>query len=253
MPPTVNPQGVASVAPTPTATPTALPQAQAPVASPAPIQAPNFNVSQTLGNIADYYNIPRQTANAVNAGQTQANVDQSQFEAQKYQNSIQIQNQQDSLDPSKYTIGKNPDGSIKIVNGAGQDVSIGQYAALTGADPAKTLASVGVTDKAGVQFQEAYSNLQDYIQNKIAAQNGDQTAAAKVKQYVAANTGLGNLQLGQLQQLFMQQYGSYFGEPSSQGGKTPLAQSRVSDTIQSQNASSGSAALQSVLASLQGQ
>lgn len=249
----VTPQGVASVAPIGAPTPSAIPQAPSPVSTPAPVQTPAFDTSGVMNQIANYYQIPRQTAAITGIGQAQAGVAKSQQDAADYANKVALSNQQDKLDPGKYTISKNSDGSIKILDPTGKQVDIGTYSALTGADPAKTLSSAGVTDKGQVQFVEAYNNLQDYIQNKIAAQNGDQKAQAAVQQYVAANKGLQNIQLGQLQNLFMQQYGSYFGDSQQQGGQTPLAQNRVSDTIASQNNTTGSAALQAVLASLQGQ
>lgn len=243
-PTTVSPQGVASTAPVAAPTPTALPQAPTPVSTPAPVATPSFDTSGIMQNIANYYQIPRQTAAIAGIGQAQGAVAAQQDAADKAGRSAG----NNQLDPSSYKISKNPDGSIKIINSLGQQVDIGTYASLTGADPAKTLSSAGVTDKGQVKFIEAYNNLQDYIQNKIAAQNGDKTAATKVQQYVAANTGLQNIQLGQLQKAFMAQYGQYFGQP--QGDQRTLAKDRISDTIQSQNAGSNTA-LSGVLAALQ--
>lgn len=232
-PVSTNPQGVASVAPQAAPTPTALPQGQAPVASPASVQSPNFNVSQTLGDIANYYNIPRQAAITTAQGQTQGNISQQQFDAQKAQNEIKIQNQQNSLDPSKYQFVKNPDGSVSILNSVGDKVDIGTYSALTGDNPADALQKAGATDVASEKFIAAYNNLQGYIQAKIAAQNGDSQAQATVQQYEDANKGLANIQLGQLQSAFMQQYGQYFGQP--QGNQNALAQAGVNPTISSLN------------------
>lgn len=246
LPVNTNAQGVGSVAPIPAPTPTAAPQAPTP--SPAPAATPPQTLSpDVMSTIANYYKIPRDTAQIVNAGQTAANSAQQQFEKQKYDNSIKAQNQQDALNPSKYTFQKNSDGSVTILNSAGDKVDIGTYASLTGDNPADVLQKEGATDKQSVKFVEAYNNLQDYIQNKIAAQNGDQTAQAKVQQYVAANQGLQNIQLGQLQSAFMQQYGQYFGMP--QGNQRALAQNRVSDTIQSQN-SPGNGTLSGLLSQL---
>lgn len=229
----VSPQGVASQVPVQAPTPPVLPQAQAPVGTPPPVATPNFNTSQQLQNIAAYYNIPRQTAAITGAGQAQGQVAGQQFEAQKAQNEIKIQNQQDSLDPSKYQFTKNADGSVTILNSVGDKVDIGTYAALTGANPAQALQSAGATDQASEKFIAAYNNLQTYIQAKIAAQNGDETAQAQIKDFDSQNPGLGNMELGQLQSAFMQQYGQYFGQP--QGDQNALAQSGVNPTITSAN------------------
>lgn len=230
---TTNLQGAASVAPNTAPTASQLPAAPQVAATPAPVAQPNFNVSQTLGNIADYYNIPRQAAITTAAGQTQGNIAQQQFEAQKAQNQIKIQNQQNSLDPSKYQFSKNPDGSVSILNSVGDKVDIGTYSALTGDNPATALQKAGATDKASQKFIAAYNNLQTYIQNKIAAQNGDVQAQASVDDFYKQNPGLKNIQLGQLQSAFMQQYGQYFGQP--QGNQDALGQSGVNPTISSQN------------------
>ena len=235
-PTTTSPQGVASV--TPTATPVApqLPTAPTPVATPAPVATPNFNTGQQLQNIAAYYNIPRQTAAIAGAGQAQGQVAQQQFEAQKYQNQIKIENQKNSLDPTKYQFTKNSDGSVAILNSVGDKVDIGTYASLTGDNPATALQKAGATDTGSQKFIAAYNNLQDYVQTRIAAQNGDLTARAKLGDYLKANPGLQNMELGQLQNSFMQQYGQYFGQPSQPSQHNQLGDAQnVNPTISSAN------------------
>jgi hypothetical protein len=221
---TTNPQGVASI--TPNAQPVApqLSQAQAQQPIQAAPSAPNLSAgtSQQLQNIAAYYNIPRQTAAIAGAGQAQGAVAQTNFEAQKAQNEIKIQNQQNMLDPTKYQFTKNADGSVTILNSVGDKVDIGQYAALTGDNPAEALQKAGATDQASQNFIAAYNNLQTYIQDKTAAANGDVQAQAAVNDFYKQNPGLQNLELGQLQTAFMQQYGQYFGQP--QGNQNALAQ-----------------------------
>lgn len=216
---TVSPQGVAAQVPVQAPAPPGLPQAQTPVATPGQVATPNFNTSQTLNDIAQYYNIPRQTAAIAGAGQAMGSVAQTNFDAQKAQNEIKIQNQQNSLDPSKYQFVKNKDGSVTILNSVGDTVNIGQYAALTGANPAEALQNAGATDQASEKFVTAYNNLQTYVQDKISAQNGDVQAQAAVNDFYKANPGLQNVELGQLQTAFMNQYGSYFGQPTSNTGQ----------------------------------
>lgn len=242
--PTVsNAQGVGSVAPNAAPVAPQLPSAPPITATPAPVATPNFDTSGTIQQIGDYYGIPRQTAAITGAGQAAGNVAQQQFEADKAQNAIKIQNQQNSLDPSKYTFTKNADGSVDILNSVGDKVDIGTYAALTGDNPATALQKAGATDEASQKFVAAYNNLQTYVQDKVAAQNGDAQAQAAVNDFYVANPGLQNLELGQLQQAFMKQYGSYFGQPYQpsqydQLGNAPY----VNPTISSQdNPVSGSA------------
>ena len=228
-----SPQGAAAPVAVQAPTPPVLPQGQMAVATPAPVATPNFNTSQTLGEIANYYQIPRTAAATAGAGQAMGAVAQSQFEAQKAQNEIKIQNQQNSLDPTKYQFTKNADGSVTILNSVGDKVDIGTYAALTGANPAQALQQAGATDEASQKFIAAYNNLQSYIQAKIGAQNGDAQDQAIIQQYNSANPGLAKMELGQLQSAFMQQYGQYFGQP--EGNQNALPQAGVTSTLANEN------------------
>lgn len=235
-PTTTNPIGVGSVTPNAAPTPTQLPTSPQIAATPPPVATPNFNTSGALADIANYYNIPRQTAAIAGAGQAQGNVTQANFEAQKAQNQIKIQNQQDSLDPSKYQFTKNADGSVSILNSVGDKVDIGTYASLTGANPATALQQAGATDQQSQQFMAAYNNLETYVQDKIAASNGDVQAQAAVNDFYKQNPGLQNLELGQLQTAFMQQYGSYFGQSQNPSQYNQLGNApNVSPTLTSQN------------------
>jgi len=233
VPTTVSPQGATSVAPNATPIAPQLPQAQAPVGTPPPVATPNFNTSQALQDIGNYYQIPRTAIQTTNAGQTAGNIASAQFEQQKAENAITIQNQQNSLDPSKYQFTKNADGSVDIINSVGDKVDIGTYASLTGANPATALQSAGATDKASQDFILAYNNLQDYVQTRISAQNGDQQAQAKLADYFDQNPGLQNVDLGKLQTAFMQEYGQYFGQP--QGNQNALSQAGINPTLSSAN------------------
>lgn len=233
----LNPQGVSAPAPIAGATPTQLPTAPPVAGTPAPVATPNFDTAGTMNAIANYYNIPRQTAQTVGAGQALATQGTQQFEAQKAQNTIDIGKLQQQLDPSTYKITQSsntkdntPGAGLTITNALGQQVSLAQYVNLTGADPATVLAqSNNPNDQA---FVSAYTNLQNYIQTRIAAQNGSQLAQAQLADYYDANPGLQNLELGQVSSAFMNKYGAYFGQPSTQGAQLPQG---VSPTIQSAN------------------
>lgn len=242
---TTSPQGVAAVAPIAAPAPTQLPAAPAVAASPASAPAlPNFagDTSTQIGNLANYYQIPRTTAAVTGAGQAQGQVAQQQFEQQKAANQIKITNEQNSLNPSTYQTTKNADGSVTILNSVGDVVPIGTFAALTGSNPATYLTTAGATDAASTKFIEAYNNLQTYTQDKIAAQNGDAQAQAEITQYNTANPGLANMELGQLSSAFMQQYGQYFGQP--QGNQNALSQADLTPTLSSLNNPSATSAFE---------
>lgn len=234
---TASPQGVASV--TPNAAPVLPVQPAAPqvLATPAPVATPNFNTPAALGEIANYYQIPRNTAEITGAGQATGNIATQQYERGQAQKQLQVSNMQDQLDPSKYTITKNAQtGGINIVNSLGQPVDLSTYVNLTGSNPADTLQKAGVTDEADQKFITAYNNLQSYIQTKIGAQNGDQTAQAQLADYYKANPGLQGLELGQVSTAFMQQYGSYFGQTSNPSQYNQLGDApNVSPTLTSAN------------------
>lgn len=209
----VTAQGVATPPVVGAPTPSALPAAPQVAATPQPVVNPTYDTSGMANAIAGYYGIPRQTAQIVNAGQAQGNVAGQQFAAQKYQNTLNISNQQAELSPSGYTISKSSNGGVNITNVYGQPVSLGTYVNLTGANPADVLKDS--TNPSDVKFVTAYNNLQTYIQDQIAAKNGDAQAQAEIQQYQNANPGLANMELGQLQQAFTNQYGSYLGMPQS--------------------------------------
>jgi len=232
---TSSPQGAASVTPIQAPTAPALPTST-PLAVSAPPTNPNLapSTSAQMGNIAAYYQIPRDTARIAGAGQAMGAVAQSQFEAQKYQNELSIEHEKDQLDPTKYTITKNPvDGGVIITNTLGQKVDLATYVNLTGANPADVLKTS--TNPADQKFVAAYNNLQSFIQTRIAAQNGDLTAKAQLGDFYKANPGLQNLDLGKLSSAFMQQYGSYMGQPSNPSANQLGAAAGVNPTIASAN------------------
>lgn len=230
------PQGVAQPKPVAAPVPTQLPTAPAVAATPAPVQTPNFDTQGTMNAIANYYQIPRQTAQIVNQGQSQGNVAGQQFEKQKAENTINIQNAQNQLNPSTYTITKDPKtGSVNIINSLGDKVDLPTYVNLTGENPAQVLQKAGVTNPADQKFIAAYNNFQTYAQDMIAAQNGDQQAKIAVGEFQSANPGLKNMELGQLSSAFMAQYGNYFGQPTNASSTDMGGINGVNPTLTSQN------------------
>lgn len=247
LPVNTNPQGVGSVAPIAAPTPSAPPAAPA-QAAPTPGAPPQTLAPGTMDALAAYYKIPRDTTQIVNQGQVTANAASQQDAADKAAAAASAQKAKDALNPGAYTFTHNQDGSLTILNSSGDKVDIGTYASLTGDNPAAVLAKQGATDEGSQKFIAAYNNLQTYVQNKIGAQNGDQKAQAAVDQFNKANPGLQNLELGQLQQAFMQEYGSYFGQPSNPSQYKQLGGApNVSKTIASANDSSAASNIYSLL------
>ena len=205
----VNPQGVATPPVVTAPTPSALPVAPTPVATPSVTSIPQQTnyLPQQLNNIADYYSIPRQTAAITNAAQAQGANAQQATKYSTAQAGYTADMAQKQLTASNYTITKNSDGSVKIINPLGQQVSLATYNNLTGqSNPVAALASA--TDPASVKAYQAYTNLQNYIQAKTAAAAGDETAQAEVNDFNKQNPGLENIELGQLGNAFMSVYGS---------------------------------------------
>lgn len=226
-----SPQGVQAPAPVSAPSAPQLPASPNPGAAPAPLQNPSYNPTAALGTIADYYQIPRDTAlNMANQQQQAAGAGQ-RFEASKFQAGVQQQNLQDQLNPSKYTVNNDPSSEygISITNSLGQKVDLGTYVNLTGQNPAQVLAKS--TDPAAQEFVGAYNNLEDLMQTMIGASAGDQTAKAKLGDYYEANPGLQNMTPSQVTGLFMQRYGQFFGAPQQQAPQN----TGVSPTFQSAN------------------
>jgi|ERR1700743_2966547 len=229
------PQGVASVAPNTTPTPSALPQPTAVGAPMAPPQNPTFDPTQALNDIADYYKIPREAA--LTAGQTQAQGTQAgqQYARTEAQTGLQVQNLQNSLDPSKYTVtqdAKSPYG-ISITGPLGQQVNFADYINLTGQNPATVLANS--TNPQAQQFVTAYNNLENFMQTTLQASGGSEQAKIALGDYYKANPGLENMTPQQVSNAFMSQYGEFFGQPQtnqpgSTQGVTPTFQSAQNPT-----------------------
>lgn len=235
-PTTQSPAGVASVAPIPAPTMPNLPAAPALSNPPAPLQNPTYNPSANMATIADYYKIPRETAQ--NVAQTQATGAQAgqQYEAGKYERGVQISNLQDQLDPSKYKVTNNPQSQygINITNSLGQQVDLGTYINLTGQNPADVLKSS--EDPQAQKFVTAYNNFENLMKTKIAADHGDEQATIQLGDWYKANPGLQNMTLQQISNSFMGQYGQFFGQP--QQGQQP--QQGVNNTFSSANTVLGS-------------
>src|SRR6202000_578446 len=186
------PQGVASVAPNTTPTPSALPQPTAVGAPMAPPQNPTFDPTQALNDIADYYKIPREAA--LTAGQTQAQGTQAgqQYARTEAQTGLQVQNLQNSLDPSKYTVtqdAKSPYG-ISITGPLGQQVNFADYINLTGQNPATVLANS--TNPQAQQFVTAYNTLENFKPTPLHAPGGATKANKPLCETTKPNPGRKN-------------------------------------------------------------
>ena len=205
-------------------TPTGVPLAAAPNVNPQPAnpvqgvtQPQGFDTQGALAKIAQYYQIPGQTAAIT--GQQKANAfnAQTQFENAQNMRQLQAQRLQDQTDQSKYKVFNTKDG-VQVVGPQGQQVSIGQYVAMTGANPADALKSS--TNPKDQQFVQDYTNFETFL--NAAMNRGKSAEDAQVySTYVKANPSLATLNPQQATQMFLSQYGDYYG--LGQTGQTPSA------------------------------
>jgi len=230
----VNPQGTVTPQAMGAPTPSQLPTAPTPV-TPPPVSAipqQTNQLPQQLNNIADYYSIPRQTAAMVNAAQAQGANAQQATKYSTAQAGFSVETAERMLDPSSYNIvqdSSSPMG-VKITNPMGEEVSLSTYNNLTGQEnPVSVLENS--SNPQAQQLYADYTNLENYIQTRQAADNGSVAAIQALGDYYDANPGLKNVDLGQLQSAFMNTYGQqlYGVTPGGQN----LQQSIGTNNIQS--------------------
>jgi len=235
-PTTVAPTGVQAVAPAPAPV---APQMPAPAGlqngtfAPPAIPAPSGPTPQSIAN---YYQIPEQARIAGANAQALGNEGQQEFEREKAQGQLTAEHLKDQLDPSKYTINNDPaqPQGVRITNSLGQQVDLGTYVNLTGANPASVVAKS--TSPAAQKFVTAYNNLQDLMQTTLSASQGDEQAKIKLGEYYSANPGLEKMTASQVSNAFLQQYGSFFGMPNQASQYNQLGNApNVSPTLTSQN------------------
>lgn len=226
--------------PAPTAPSAPAPTAAAP-AAPATPAVPQYNTGAAMDAIRQYYQIPGATAGIV--GQQQANAYNAQtgFENSQALKSLQLQHMKDKLDPNKYLIRQGDDGSTNIIDPTGQKVDVGTYANLTGVSPAEVLKNSTNPDEK--QFVSDYNSFQTYLQSLIDAKNGNNEAQNYVDDMQKKNPDLVKLPAEQIRQLFMQQYGNYFGKPvpstSMSTNWTPALDPQTSKYLYERNLLSG--------------
>lgn len=185
--------------------------------------AQQFNPQGMMQNIANYYQIPKQTALA------QAGVEGNKFNATTaYEGKLQEESQfaKEQLDPTAYKVIQGPSGVTILDPVTGNQVSNGQYVSRTGSEGLNTLmdalkASPNARDQ---QFVSDYNNFQTYINAAVSAKynaNGSPAneAAKIVQSYQADNKSLQNLTPQQAATQFNAEYGDYLGIP--QTGPTP--------------------------------
>lgn len=180
-------------------------------------QPAQFDTKGMTDALAKYYQIPSTTQGIV--GQQQANAYNAQtgYENSVAQKQLQVQRDQERLDSSKYNIQNTKDG-VKILDPLGNQVSVGEYASLTGANPADALK--GSTNPQDQQFVQDYNNYEQFL--NAAMQKSTSKEAAQVYQgFVTANPSLANMTPQQASSAFLSQYGSYFGQ--QQSGQTPAS------------------------------
>lgn len=231
--PTVtNQNGVQSVAPVPAPTMPNLPAPKAVSPVNTAVQNPSYNPSAALGDIANYYKVPQDAALATAAAKAKATQGGQQFSQQQFEAGVNVENLRDQLNPSKYTVKEDPKSQygVSITNSLGQPVSLSTYVNLTGQNPAQVLQNSA--DPEAQKFVTAYTNFENLMKTKIAADGGDKQAQIALGDWYAQNPGLQNMTLQQVTNAFMSQYGQFFGQPqTAQPGST----NGVTPTFTSQN------------------
>lgn len=178
------------------------------------VQQPQaFDTAGTMNAIANYYQIPKATALA------QAGVKQNEFNATtafQGQTELTSKEAQLRLDESAYKKIPGPNGVQILDPVSGQPVDIGTYVNRTGANPADILKnSPNPRDQ---QFVQDYSNFQNFL-NAAQNKNVSKEAALAYQSFVDQNPGLEGLSPQQAANLFLGEYGNYFGLP--QQGQSP--------------------------------
>lgn len=176
------------------------------------VQQPQaFDTQGLMNSIANYYQIPKQTALA------QAGVEQNKFNATTaYEGQVRAQSEfaKEQLDAGAYKIVNTPNGKQILDPVSGQPVDIGTYVNRTGANPAEVLKdSPNSRDQ---QFVSDYNNFQQYLNASVNAKydkNGKPVneAANVANAYAADNPQLQGMTPQQAAQTFLKEYGNYFG------------------------------------------
>lgn len=179
-------------------------------------QAPSaFNTSGALNAIANYYQIPKQTA--VGA----AGIEGSKFNATTaYEGKLQEQSEfaKQQLDPSKYKIQQTQSGLQILDPVTGQSVDTNTFSDRTGSEGINMLveAAQKSPNARDQQFASDYNNFNTFMN---ALQNPNPENKQIVNAYIKSNPKLANLKPQQAAQLFNSEYGDYLG--LGQQGQTP--------------------------------
>lgn len=212
----MNPQATA-LAPTPPPGPAGVTAASPQTPSVLPTQTtPTYNPQASLDAIKQFYQIPTAAANASVGIKADAFNAQTAFENSQRNLQLQIEHAKDKLDPSKYkTVADSNGGPTKIYDSLGNETDAGTYAKLTGDSAANLLKNS--TNPQEQKFVQDYKNYETFMQSLIGSKSGDKQAQITYNDFLKNNPGLSNLTPEQVRQVFMNQYGQYFG--AGQGGQ----------------------------------
>lgn len=168
-----------------------------------------FDTSGAMNAIANYYQIPKQTAVAA------AGVEGNKFNATTaYEGQLQEQSEfaKQRLDASSYKIQNTPDGVRILDPVTGQPVDTNTFVNRTGSQGFDSL--MGALQKSpnqrDQQFVSDYNNFQTYMNASLNAKNSPE-AKNIMASYEAKNPQLKNLSPQQAAQMFNSEYGDYLG------------------------------------------
>lgn len=199
----------------------ALPQGTLPPAQ-ATTQPSQFNTQGSLDAIANYYQIPRQTAQAA------AGVEGNKFNATTaYEGQLQEQSQfaKEQLDASAYKIQQTANGLQILDPVTGQTVDTNTYANRTGSEGINNLVSAAAKspNARDQQFASDYNDFNTYMNSKLKEANSpeDKQIAQSYESAVKKAYGidLASMSPQQVAQQFNSEYGDYLGV--GQSGPTP--------------------------------
>lgn len=140
-----------------------------------------------------------------------------------------IKQEQDMLDPSKYTKVPLSDGGYKFLAPNGQEISANDYSRITGSPVDKVLADS--RNPIDISFQQDYNQLQTYMHNKIASHSNNPDPVAKEKALLAAQqteqavqkaygVDLSKMEIPDVLSKFQQAYPTVFGQGGLSGPHT---------------------------------
>lgn len=131
--------------------------------------------------------------------------------------SVKKQQLEDMLNPDKYRIEQRDDGGYGFYAPDGREVSVSDFAKISGTTPNKILADS--QNPIDIGYRQDYQNLQDYIQAKLNSNHDDSAKqqALAIEDAVRQDSGvdLGKLKIQDVLERFKQAYPTIYGRTNT--------------------------------------